>query len=114
MNYRGQLPFLPGGCGCQIMALQSMHHGTIEVGGRELDGVIGNHPHIEVVEPTRVPILPGSILDDHVITDAIPLCFGKRAVRDLVHANRTRSRSIYCKRVERPGPAPVGPYDRIA
>ena len=58
--------------------------------------------------------MPGAILNDLVIVDAVVLRLLKRSVGDLVHADRARCWSVEREGIPRPLPPPVRSRHRIA
>jgi hypothetical protein len=54
---------------------------------RKRDGMARHDAGIEPVEPAGVPIVPGALLSDGVVADAIVPCVGKGRIRQLVHAD---------------------------
>lgn len=91
-------------CGCHL---------SIEQGGSQFDRVAWQDARVEAVEPTRVQVVPGSILDDHVIVNAVALPLLKGSIGDLVHTDRTRCRLVQLQGIPRQTPPPVGPRHRI-
>jgi hypothetical protein len=87
---------------------------AIEQRGRHLHRVAGDHPRVERVEPARVHVVPGTVLDDHLVVDAIAPGRGERAIGDLEHPDRARRRPVQLERVPAETPPPVGPGDGVA
>jgi len=86
---------------------------SIEQGGSQFDRVTWQDARVEAVEPTRVQVVPGAILDDHMIVNAIALPLLKGSIGDLVHTDRTRCRLVQLQGIPRQTPPPVGPRHRI-
>src|SRR5439155_18141990 len=58
---------------------------AIEVDRGELDGMARHDAAVEAVEPAAAAILPGAIVDDGVVADAVPPRLGEGRVGHLVH-----------------------------
>ena len=86
---------------------------SVEQGRGQLDRMARHDAAVETVEPARFHVLPGAILDHHVIVDAVALCLAERPVGDLVHADRARRRLVERKGIPRPLPPPVCPRHRV-
>lgn len=87
---------------------------AIERGRGHFDGMARQDAGVEAVEPTGVQIVPGAVLDDHVVVDTVARRLAEGPVCDLIHADRARRRLVPLKRIPRKMPAPVGPRHRIA
>ena len=99
------------GCGLRGEDLADLE---VQVRSSELDGVRGQYPQVQRVEPARVPVVPASLAHQPVIVNAIAARLGKGSVGDLVHAHGAGSRAVDLERPGSPGPAPVGAYQRVA
>ena len=75
---------------------------VIKIGSGEFGGVRGNHTRVETVEPARVPVIPGTILGDHVILNAIVSGLGEGRICDLIHSDSARCWPIYLQRMQAP------------
>jgi len=114
MDHRGQGLQVFAARRAYAMSRKNLTDRVVEVGGSQLHRMSGYHPRVEAVEPARMPVVPRSVRDDGVISNAIVPCFGEGPVRDLVHADGARCRAINGERMQAPGPAPVGADDGIA
>src|SRR5208283_4148574 len=114
MDQCGQCLLSFNGCEFRLMMLQSSGDTAIEIRRCELDCMRGDDSGVKAIEPARFPVVPWSILDDGMLANTISPRLGKRAVRNLVHPNRTRCRAVHVERRPLPGPAPVGSRHRIA
>ena len=54
----------------------------------------GHHTRVERVEPARVRVVPGPVLDDDVIVDAIAPGLCERSIGELKHPDGARGRSV--------------------
>src|SRR6478752_9055274 len=66
----------------------------------------GQHARVETIEPARPDIVPGTVLRNDMIVNAIASGSLKRTGRDLIHAYRTRSWLVPFERIPRRPPAP--------
>ena len=87
---------------------------SVEQGRGQLDRMARHDTAVETVEPARFQILPGAILNHHVIVDAVTLRLEERSVGDLVHADRARCRLVQPQGIPRQTPSPVRPRHRVA
>src|SRR5690348_11636157 len=77
VDQRCQILLLLQGCPTDTVVRKDVSDVHIEVGGSELDRVARNDPEVQTVEPARAPVVPGSVLDGHVIVDAVVLRLGE-------------------------------------
>src|SRR5438093_12655329 len=83
MDDGGQILFLLERRGGDPLASHRRRDTAIEEGGGHLDGVARHDARVETVEPARSPLVPGTILDDHMVVDAVALGLPERRVGDL-------------------------------
>jgi hypothetical protein len=81
-------------------------HLAIEIDRRKRDGVAGQRPGVEALEP--------AIGHDDMPADAGARGLGKGRVGHLEQADGARGGPVPCGRIPAPPPAPVGARDRIA
>src|SRR4029078_3989260 len=74
----------------------------------------GQHARVEAIEPARSDIVPGTVLRNDMIMNAIAAGRLKRTGGDLIHADGTRGRLVPFERIPRCAPAPVRSGDRVA
>lgn len=82
-------------------ALQRASHAPVQVSGGQLDSVSRDDPGVETIEPARSQLVPGSVLHDGVIMNAVAPRLGKRSICDLIHPHRTRCRPVHLERLRR-------------
>ena len=87
---------------------------TIQQRGGHLHRMTGHHAGVERVEPARVQVVPGAVLDDDVVVDAIAPGLCERSIGDLEHPDGARRRPVPLERVPAEAPPPVGPCYRVA
>ena len=87
---------------------------AIQQGCCQLNGVARHDASVEAVEPARVRVVPGSILDHDMVVDAVLLRLAERPVSDLIHADCARRRLVQLERIPRQAPPPVRPCHRVA
>src|SRR3990167_3999903 len=68
--------------------------GAIERGRGHFDGMARQDARVEAVEPTGIQVVPGAVLDHHMVVDTITRRLAKGPVRDLIHPNRARRRLV--------------------
>src|SRR6202163_3075664 len=99
MDHRRQLLLVLERSRRYSVPLEDQRDMVIEVGRCQLDRVTRHHPGIEAVEPARMPVIPGPILRDGVIVDAIVPRFRKRSVGYLIHPDGARCRPVHLERL---------------
>ena len=95
-------------------AREDTRHLQVEIRGREFDRVARHHTGVEAVEPAGMPVVPCAVRDDRMFVYAEPACLGEGAVGHLVHAHRTRCRTIDLEGPQAPAPPPVRARHGIA
>src|SRR2546428_311414 len=83
------------------LATHRRRNTAIQESGGHLDGVARHDAGVDTVEPARSPLVPGAILDDHVVVDAVALGLTERRVGDLVHSDRAPGRPGHLQQIPR-------------
>ena len=94
MDHDGQILLLLERSRSEPLVCQRARDVSVELGRGQLDRMARHDARIETVEPSRFHVVPGAILNHHVIVDAVVLRFAERPVGGLVHADRARCRLV--------------------
>ena len=107
------LPLLQRSCR-NAVAGEGARDRAIQQRGGHLHSMSGHHTSVERVEPTRLRVIPGAVLDDDVIGDAIAAGLGERAIGDLKIPTALEAGPYSFERIPAEPPPPIRPCDRVA
>ena len=95
VDHRSQLLLVLECSGGRSVPLEGHRDTPVEVGRCEFDSVTRHDPGIQAIEPARSPTIPGPILRDGMIVNAVEPRFCKRSVGHLIHPDGARSRPVH-------------------
>ena len=114
VDHGGQILFLLERDPADLSRPHGARDTSIEQRRGQLNGMARHDAAVQAVEPAGIRVAPGALLDHLMIMDAVARGFLESPVRNLVHADRARRRSIEFQGIPGQMPLPVGPCHRVS